>query len=34
MFIKEGEFIVYSNFIYDNEKINRKFIYNYILLHD
>ena len=33
-FHKKRHFIVYSNSVYDNNKTNKKFIYEYILLRD
>ena len=33
-FIKKNHFIVYLNSIYNNDKINKKFIYKYVLLRD
>ena len=33
-FYKKKEFIIYLNSIYDNNKTNKKIIYEYILLRD
>ena len=33
-FYKEKHFIVYLNSVYDNDKANRKFIYEYVLLRN